>query len=167
MAQEITDLVGAWKVSYAASKDLDQSSVMYYDGDLQLWSSNSLVLLDYYGKTLDQRSLRDGEMIDVGSTVAMPGFQARVLRCIIPLAKVRVLPSTVQVECLWKVSYSTYKDLDRDRLKSYDGTMQRVFSENWLVLKNAKGNPIAVLDQKDFFSTSHFSEIPLCSDSYV
>jgi hypothetical protein len=48
----------------------------------------------------------------------------------------------------WKVSYSTIKDLDRGRLKAYDGTMRLCSSQNWLVLLNAKGHPISVKFEK-------------------
>jgi hypothetical protein len=43
----------------------------------------------------------------------------------------------------WKVSYTTAKDLDRGRVKAYDGSLNLWISNHWLVLLNAKGNPIA------------------------
>ncbi|KAM0893140.1 hypothetical protein ACQ4PT_025312 [Festuca glaucescens] len=45
---------------------------------------------------------------------------------------------------IWKVSYSTKKDLDRGRMKAYDGTMKFWSSNGWIVLLNAKDEPIAV-----------------------
>jgi hypothetical protein len=50
----------------------------------------------------------------------------------------------VDVNWRWKVTYSTIKDLDRGRLKAYDGTMLLLMAEKWLILKNAKDDPIAV-----------------------
>jgi hypothetical protein len=52
--------------------------------------------------------------------------------------------SAKEVNWCWKVSYSTFKDLDRGRLKAYDGTMLLLMAEKCLVLKNAKDEPIAV-----------------------
>jgi hypothetical protein len=37
-----------------------------------------------------------------------------------------------------------FKDLDRGRLKAYDGTLILLAAERLLILKNAKGDPIAV-----------------------
>ncbi|KAM0889518.1 hypothetical protein ACQ4PT_027648 [Festuca glaucescens] len=45
---------------------------------------------------------------------------------------------------IWKVSYSTKKDLDCGRMKAYDGTMKFWSSNGWIVLLNAKDEPIAV-----------------------
>jgi hypothetical protein len=45
---------------------------------------------------------------------------------------------------IWKVSYSTMKDLDRGRMKSYDGTLKFWSSNGWIVLLNAKDKPIDV-----------------------
>jgi hypothetical protein len=42
------------------------------------------------------------------------------------------------------VTYSTIKDLDRGRTKAYDGILHLCVANNWLILKNAKGEPIAV-----------------------
>jgi hypothetical protein len=39
----------------------------------------------------------------------------------------------------WKISYSTYKDLDRARMKSYDGYMELRKADKFLILNNAKG----------------------------
>jgi hypothetical protein len=49
---------------------------------------------------------------------------------------------------VWKVSYSTCKDLDHGRLKSYDGSLQLISPVNWLILKNAKNDPLAVIQLK-------------------
>ena len=38
-----------------------------------------------------------------------------------------------------KVSYSTLKDQDRGRVKSYDGFLHLWTSKDWIVLINAKG----------------------------
>jgi hypothetical protein len=43
----------------------------------------------------------------------------------------------------WKVSYTTAKDLDRGHVKAYDGSLNLWISNQWLVLLNAKGNPIS------------------------
>jgi hypothetical protein len=42
----------------------------------------------------------------------------------------------------WKITYTTVKDLDRGRVKAYDGSLNLWVSNNWLVLLNAKGTPI-------------------------
>jgi hypothetical protein len=42
----------------------------------------------------------------------------------------------------WKIKYTTVKDLDRGRVKAYDGSLNLWLSNNWLVLLNAKGTPI-------------------------
>jgi hypothetical protein len=40
----------------------------------------------------------------------------------------------------WKATYTTSKDLDRGRMKSYDGALN--LWKDWIILNNAKGKPI-------------------------
>jgi hypothetical protein len=42
----------------------------------------------------------------------------------------------------WKITYSTFKDLDRGRMKSYDGFLELQKKDNFLILNNAKGKQI-------------------------
>jgi hypothetical protein len=53
-------------------------------------------------------------------------------------------PATNPNACLkcWKISYSTYKDLDRARMKSYDGFLEMRKADKFLILNNAKGKQI-------------------------
>ena len=42
----------------------------------------------------------------------------------------------------WKATYSTNKDLDRGREKTYDGSLHLWTHRDWIVLKSAKGEAI-------------------------
>jgi hypothetical protein len=48
---------------------------------------------------------------------------------------------SARLKC-WKISYSTYKDLDCARMKSYDGYMELRKADKFLILNNAKGKQI-------------------------
>ena len=39
----------------------------------------------------------------------------------------------------WKITYTTSSDLDRDRVKPYDGSIHLWSNALWIVLKDAKG----------------------------
>jgi hypothetical protein len=56
-------------------------------------------------------------------------------------SKVLVASTPNPSACLkyWKISYSTYKDLDRARMKTYDGYLEMRKANNFLILNNAKG----------------------------
>jgi hypothetical protein len=40
---------------------------------------------------------------------------------------------------IWKITYSTHKDLDRGRMKAYDGTLSLSVKDGWITLLDAKG----------------------------
>jgi hypothetical protein len=44
----------------------------------------------------------------------------------------------------WRITYSTCKDLDRGRLKAYDGSLEFSQLERSLILKNARVSELAV-----------------------
>jgi hypothetical protein len=54
----------------------------------------------------------------------------------------------------WKITYSTIKDLDRGRMKAYDGMLEVTEKDQWLRLKNARGIQIGCrsLQKGDHFS---------------
>ncbi|KAM0910334.1 hypothetical protein ACQ4PT_014228 [Festuca glaucescens] len=54
----------------------------------------------------------------------------------------------------WKITYSTAKDLDRGRMKAYDGSLSLAAQDGWLSLKNAKGKIVGCryVESKDKFS---------------
>jgi hypothetical protein len=47
---------------------------------------------------------------------------------------------------MWKIMYSTSKDLDRGRMKAYDGLLELAQKEDFLILRNAKGFRIGCRD---------------------
>jgi hypothetical protein len=47
---------------------------------------------------------------------------------------------------MWKITYSTSKDLDRGRIKAYDGSLELAQKEDFLILRNAKGFRIGCRD---------------------
>jgi hypothetical protein len=78
------DPTWTWKVSYTTSKDLDRGWKKEYDGQLHLWSSNDCVaLINAKGQAITEKFLQNGEIIDLGSSVAFPCHVARVLRCLV------------------------------------------------------------------------------------
>jgi hypothetical protein len=155
-------LAGLWKVFFAAGSFQDQEGHSFFDGDIQLWANNWMVLRTHLGSVVVGRYLQKDEQILVGKVISFPSHFARVLRVDLLLSE--VCPSensTPNPNWIWRVSYSTFKDLDRGRMKSYDGSMHLLSAEKWLILKNAKGNPIAVqavpsdrvLQAGEFFTT--------------
>jgi hypothetical protein len=70
----------------------------------------------------------------VGHTSGSLPFPSKVLDVQTPNFNTRL-------KC-WKISYSTYRDLDRARMKSYDGTLEMRKADNFLILNNAKGKQI-------------------------
>jgi hypothetical protein len=118
------------------------------DGELHLWIAKGwIALFNAKGRPLIGKYLSDGEVVDLGSKITLPGFQALVTGCIL---RPEVCPSPPPVKLptssstwMWKISYSTSKDLDHGRFKFYDGSLHIWETQGWLVLKNAKGDPIA------------------------
>jgi hypothetical protein len=45
-------LVGSWKVSFCQGMDPDLGGYSFFDGSLQLWDKNWLVLSDHLGSPL-------------------------------------------------------------------------------------------------------------------
>ena len=97
--------------------------------------------------------LAKDEVVDVGSAVEFSSFTATVTRCILspPGASSQIKKlisssggnaSSMVISKSWKITYSTVRDLDRGRMKSYDGSLVLSIKDNWLVLKNAKGAQI-------------------------
>jgi hypothetical protein len=110
-----------WTVIYATQ--LQKKNKVFYNGSILLHSDNRrLVLLDDLGITIDAKVLRINESISAGMYFEFP--------CHI----VEVIPEQIdggqqnhKVDIgywIWKVFYTTTKDLDRGRPKSYDGTLR-------------------------------------------
>jgi hypothetical protein len=138
-------LAGLWKVSYATRSDPDLGCHSFLDGDLQLWAKNWMVLRDHLGKVVIGRYLKPEEKIQEGGMIFFPTHFAHVMRSLLPANEVRESAHAINSgNWIWKVTYSTIKDLDRGRFKAYDGSLVLIISEKWLILKNAKGDPIAV-----------------------
>jgi hypothetical protein len=140
-----SNLAGLWKVSFTTGSDPDLGCHSFLDGDLQLWAKNWMVLRDHLGKVVIGGYLRPDEKIQEGGTIIFPTHFARVMQSLLPINEVRASDHAVNSSnWIWKVSYSTIKDLDRGRFKAYDGSLVLIISEKWLILKNAKGDPIVV-----------------------
>jgi hypothetical protein len=140
-------LAGSWKVSFAAIKDGDLSSSTFLDGVINLWPNNWLVLMDHGGSAVEGRFLTSNDRITVGSVVDLTLHRARILDCIISSEVCQSLTPVGNALALdglkrWKITYSTIKDLDRGRMKAYDGSLELSDRDFWLVLKNAKGHQI-------------------------
>jgi hypothetical protein len=150
----LPSLVGLWAVSYASGSDPDAGPHSFCDGKVQLWKNNWMVLRDHIDDVVKGRFLLPEESIKVGSRLIFLGHFARILKSQIydlevcpPSSTPLIVESTPDPKCQdgrWKISYSTNKDLDRERLKSYDGELHFLAAKNWLMLQNAKGEPIAV-----------------------
>ncbi|KAM0914851.1 hypothetical protein ACQ4PT_011229 [Festuca glaucescens] len=133
-----------WAAIYMTQ--LQQKNKAFYDGSVLLHPDNRrLVLLDDAGVTIDAKVLSTSESISVGTSIEFPCHLVEVGE-VIPTqcgggAKTEVVGAG---SWIWKVSYTTKKDLDRGRMKNYDGTMKYWSSNGWIVLLNAKEEPIAV-----------------------
>jgi hypothetical protein len=125
--------------------DPDLGPHSFLDGTLQLWINNRLVLRDHAGDVIEGRYRGKEEMIVIGSKIIFDGHFARIMRSDLSPPEVcgHVL-SIPDLNWVWKISYSTFKDLDRGRMKAYDGTLIMLAAEKLLILKNAKGDPVAV-----------------------
>jgi hypothetical protein len=158
MSSNPSRLAGQWKVSFEVILKENQVQKQDLQGELHLWAKDWVVLLSDSGTMVAGRHLSNGEWICVGSTFKFPLHSVKVLSCdfcpefhrsavevCVPTAPAS---SLITLDWRWKVSYSTLKDLDHDCMKSYDGTLQHSSSENWLILKNAKGDPIAIKSSK-------------------
>ncbi|KAK1649061.1 hypothetical protein QYE76_066866 [Lolium multiflorum] len=63
----------------------------------------------------------------------------------------------------WKITYSTHKDLDRGRMKAYDGSLSRSVKDDWITLLDAKGKIIGCryMESKDNFSVRAKLSFPM------
>ncbi|KAM0904181.1 hypothetical protein ACQ4PT_018191 [Festuca glaucescens] len=149
-----------WNVSYLSVADLDNGVRNLLDGELHLWpAKNWITLLDANGTPIIGKFFhKDEDVLEVGSVVEFSAFHALVDHCILSPQDQAVDPVQVadpkSSDRHWKVSYSTSADLDRGRLKAYDGTLVLVVKDNWLSLRNAKGDVIGKrgTKSKDSFS---------------
>jgi hypothetical protein len=133
-------------VSFSEGTDPDLDLHDPLEGVLQLWRNNWLSLRDTADHVFGGRYIGSDECLGVGSTILMPTHVARILHVDLDPFKVCSPTRTLvpEMNWLWKVSYSTFKDLDRSRLKAYDGTMILWCVQKCLILKNAKGAPIGI-----------------------
>jgi hypothetical protein len=152
-------LVGSWMVSFSTGPDPDLGGHSFFDGKMQLWSSNWLVLLDHSGDPIVGCRVSDTSF-QIRSSIHIQNYLVRIMKPATVL--VPAISSTVEDPAFstvvkdisrdrcksWKITYSTYKDLDRGRMKSYDGFLELRKKDNFLILSNAKGNQIACRFQK-------------------
>ncbi|KAK1602055.1 hypothetical protein QYE76_007951 [Lolium multiflorum] len=130
-----------WSVIYVTQ--LQKKNKVSRNGSILLHPDNRrIVLLDDLGITIDAKVLRINESISVGTSFEFPCHLVKV-------APEQNAGGTKNEEFdmgywIWKVCYTTAKDLDRGRLKKYDGTLRFWSSNGWLVLLNAREEPIAV-----------------------
>jgi hypothetical protein len=61
----------------------------------------------------------------------------------------------------WKISYSTTRDQDRGRSKSYDGSLRYWKAKDWLLLMNAKAAPLVGRALKEGEKISIGSEVKM------
>jgi hypothetical protein len=134
--------------------DIDSGVRNLLDGELHVWPAKRwIVLVDAEGTPIIGKFLRKEEdVLEVGSVVEFSIFHAFVDHCILSPPEdngsgdeLIIEKSTAQdlsdLVKLWKVSYSTVKDLDRGRMKAYDGSLS-LSKDNFLRLFNAKSAPI-------------------------
>ncbi|KAM0832307.1 hypothetical protein ACQ4PT_064990 [Festuca glaucescens] len=64
---------------------------------------------------------------------------------------------------IWKITYSTHKDLDRGRMKAYDGTLSLSVKDGWISLLDAKGKLVGCRYKKsnDNFSVGAKLSFPI------
>jgi hypothetical protein len=139
-------LVGSWKASFSEGLDQDLGGHIFFDGKIQLWSSNWLVLLDHKGDPVIGRRVLD-TVIASGSTLHIQDHFVRVFDPIeVPQVRPIAAPISVGLDDnrlrSWKITYSTYKDLDRGRMKSFDGILEVRKKDNFMILNNSKGRQI-------------------------
>ncbi|KAM0827262.1 hypothetical protein ACQ4PT_068312 [Festuca glaucescens] len=164
-----------WNVSYSSVDDLDSGVRNLLDGELHIWPAKRwIALVDVEGTPIIGKFMRkEDDALEVGSVVEFSVFHALVDHCIlsppedngsgddlmIDKSSAQDLTNLVK---FWKISYSTVKDLDRGRMKAYDGSLS-LSTDNFLRLFNAKSAPIGCqrLSSRDLFHVGakiHFSE---------
>jgi hypothetical protein len=151
MVSSMSLLRGSWNVSFATFKDLDQGDSTFLDGVLKLWKIDWLALEDSHGCALEGCYLRPNEQISEGATMDLPSHRIWIIGSVSSSPEVRdlgeIVSSSTSADLVvnaqyWKITYSTFKDLDRNRMKAYDGTLFYFPMDHWLVLRNAKGSHI-------------------------
>jgi hypothetical protein len=122
---------------------LQKKNKVYYNGSFLLHPDNHrIVLLDDIGITIDAKVLRINESIFAGMSFEFPCHIVKVASEQNGYDKRS--EDFALGHWIWKVCYTTEKDLDRRRQKKYDGTLRFWSSNGWLVLLNAREEPIAV-----------------------
>jgi hypothetical protein len=162
-----------WMVRYLSTFDPGSSDPAVLEGELHLWRLQEwIILIAASGAPLIGKFLTDNERIEIGSIVQFSSYQAKVVRCILspgsedktssdlPLVAAydsREIPHLVKT---WKISYSTCRDLDRGRMKAYDGSL--CLYEDILLLKNVKGERIGYRSKEkhDIFSVGAKLKFP-------
>jgi hypothetical protein len=63
----------------------------------------------------------------------------------------------------WKITYSTHKDIDRGRMKAYDGTLSLSVKDGWISLLDAKGKIVGCRykETRDNFSVGAKLHFPM------
>jgi hypothetical protein len=143
-------LVASWKVTYDVIADRDQQSGSSLSRDLMLWKNGWISLMNLKGSVVEGRFLGTGKTINIVDTIVFSLHDARILRGVSRTPEVRslsldrVMPVNSDGLDLkkWKITYSTLKDLDRGRIKAYDGSLTLWLKSKRLVLSNAKGAQI-------------------------
>jgi hypothetical protein len=64
---------------------------------------------------------------------------------------------------IWKITYSTHKDLERGRMKAYDGSLSLSVKDDWISLLDAKGKIVGCRykESKDKFSIGAKLSFPM------
>jgi hypothetical protein len=148
-------------VRYSRTSDPGSSDPEVLEGELHLWILKEwITLTSAEGVPIIGKFLTDNEILKIGSVVEFSSYQAKVVRCTLSpcmdensiLSEVYDSSTVPHLVKTWKISYSTIRDLDRGRMKSYDGTL--CLYEDLLMLKNAKGDRVGFRpkEKNDLFS---------------
>ncbi|KAM0912019.1 hypothetical protein ACQ4PT_013079 [Festuca glaucescens] len=77
-----------WKVTYSTEKDSDRGRIKTYDGQLHLWNRKDwIALMSAKGTPIVGKYLADGEIVDVGISMTLPGHVVEISECLSRLAK--------------------------------------------------------------------------------
>jgi hypothetical protein len=75
MASNPAHLAGSWKVSFAVHQDPST----FFDGVLNLWANNWMVIMDHRRSAVEGKFLKSDDSIIVGSVVNLPLHQVWIL----------------------------------------------------------------------------------------
>jgi hypothetical protein len=75
MASNPARLAGSWKVSFVVHHDPSAS----FDGVLNLWANNWMVIMDHRGSAVEGRFLQSDDSIVVGFVVNLPLHRVQIL----------------------------------------------------------------------------------------